>query len=70
VFLLEGANGITVNGDVVNIASYHLKPRDKVAVRENQSLNTAISNVLYLIQVMFEWLLGITNLQSARFHAS
>jgi small subunit ribosomal protein S4 len=25
---------VTVNGDVVNIASYHLKPGDKVAVRE------------------------------------
>jgi small subunit ribosomal protein S4 len=26
---------VTVNGDVVNIPSYHLKPGDKVAVREN-----------------------------------
>jgi small subunit ribosomal protein S4 len=26
---------VTVNGEVVNIPSYHLKPGDKVAVREN-----------------------------------
>ena len=25
---------ITVNGEIVNIPSYHLKPGDKVAVRE------------------------------------
>jgi hypothetical protein len=53
---------ITV-GDVVNIASYHLKPGDKVAVRE-KSKSLELSNVLYLIQVMFmNGLLGIMMLK-------
>jgi small subunit ribosomal protein S4 len=50
---------ITVNGEVVNIPSYHLKPGDKVAVRE-KSKSLKLSNVLYLILVMFmNGLLGI-----------
>jgi small subunit ribosomal protein S4 len=36
---------ITINGEVVNIPSYHLKPGDKVAVRENLVIKT--SDVLY-----------------------
>jgi ribosomal protein S4 len=40
---------VTVNGDVVNIALTTLNLVIKVAVREKKSL----SNVLYLIQVMF-----------------
>jgi small subunit ribosomal protein S4 len=37
---------ITVNGDVVNIASYHLKPGDKVAVREKSKSLDAIERSL------------------------
>ncbi len=35
---------ITVNGDIVNIPSYHLKPGDVIAVREKSKSLEAISN--------------------------
>ena len=35
---------VTVNGEVVNIPSYHLKPGDKVAVREKSKSLESISN--------------------------
>ncbi len=37
---------ITVNGDVVNVASYSLKPGDVIAVREKSKSLEAISNSL------------------------
>jgi small subunit ribosomal protein S4 len=47
---------ITVNGEVVNIPSYHLKPGDKVAVREKSKSLEAISNSLANNSKVFEWL--------------
>jgi small subunit ribosomal protein S4 len=44
----------TVNGEVVNIPSYHLKPGDKVAVRENQifeAIERSLSNCY-----VYEWI--------------
>lgn len=35
---------VTVNGDIVNIPSYHLKPGDVIAVREKSKSLEAISN--------------------------
>lgn len=35
---------ITVNGDIVNIPSYHLKPGDVIAVREKSKSLEAVSN--------------------------
>ncbi len=43
---LVGHRHITVNGDVVNIPSYSLRPGDKVAVRERSKSLEVISNAL------------------------
>jgi small subunit ribosomal protein S4 len=37
---------VTVNGEVVNIPSYHLRPGDKVAVREKSKSLEAIERSL------------------------
>jgi small subunit ribosomal protein S4 len=47
---------ITVNGDVVNIASYHLKPGDKVAVREKSKSLEAIERSLSNSSQVYEWI--------------
>ncbi|MGO4818678.1 30S ribosomal protein S4 [Flavobacterium sp. W22_SRS_FP1] len=47
---------ITVNGDVVNIASYHLKPGDKVAVREKSKSLDAIERSLSNSSQVYEWI--------------
>ena len=47
---------ITVNGDVVNIASYHLKPGDKVAVREKSKSLEAIERSLSNSSHGYEWI--------------
>ena len=47
---------ITVNGDVVNIASYHLKPGDKVAVREKSKSLEAIERSLSNSSHVYEWI--------------
>ncbi|SDH59811.1 MULTISPECIES: 30S ribosomal protein S4 [Flavobacterium] len=47
---------ITVNGDVVNIASYHLKPGDKVAVREKSKSLDAIERSLSNSSHVYEWI--------------
>jgi small subunit ribosomal protein S4 len=41
---LVGHRHITVNGEVVNIPSYQLKPGDKVAVREKSKSLEAVTN--------------------------
>ncbi|MFB0910081.1 MAG: 30S ribosomal protein S4 [Flavobacterium sp.] len=47
---------VTVNGDVVNIASYHLKPGDKVAVREKSKSLDAIERSLSNSSHVYEWI--------------
>lgn len=47
---------ITVNGEVVNIPSYHLKPGDKVAVREKSKSLEVITNALASNSKVYEWL--------------
>ena len=47
---------ITVNGEVVNIPSYHLKPGDKVAVREKSKSLEAIDRSLANSSHVFEWI--------------
>ena len=48
---------ITVNGDVVNIPSYHLKPGDVVAVREkSKSLETITTSLSVRNARQFTWL--------------
>jgi len=47
---------ITVNGEVVNIPSYHLKPGDKVAVREKSKSLEAIERSLANSSTVYEWI--------------
>ena len=48
---------MTVNGDVVNIPSYHLKPGDVVAVREkSKSLETITTSLSVRNARQFTWL--------------
>jgi len=47
---------ITVNGNLVNIPSYSLKPGDVVAIREKSKSLTAITNSLANNSSVYEWL--------------
>ncbi|MBT8186089.1 MAG: 30S ribosomal protein S4 [Croceitalea sp.] len=47
---------ITVNGELVNIPSYSLKPGDVVAVREKSKSVEAISNSLDNNSSVYEWI--------------
>ena len=47
---------ITVNGEVVNIPSYHLKPGDKVAVREKSKSVESIERSLANSSHVYEWI--------------
>ena len=47
---------ITVNGGLVNIPSYHLKPGDKVAVREKSKSLESIERSLANHGRVFEWM--------------
>lgn len=47
---------ITVNGELVNIPSYHLKPGDKVAVREKSKSLEAIERSLSSASTVYEWM--------------
>ena len=47
---------ITVNGEVVNIPSYHLRPGDKVAIREKSKSVEAIERSLSNSSAVYEWI--------------
>ena len=47
---------ITVNGDVVNIPSYQVKPNDVVGVREKSKSLTVIEDSLSKSSEVYEWL--------------
>lgn len=47
---------ITVNGEVVNVPSYHLKPGYKVAVREKSKSLEAIDRSLAASSHVYEWI--------------
>jgi small subunit ribosomal protein S4 len=47
---------VTVNGELVNIPSYHLKPGDKVAVREKSKSLEAIDRSLTNASQVYEWI--------------
>lgn len=53
---LVSHNHVLVNGEVVNIPSYLLKPGDTVAVREKSKSLEAISNSLSSGRKRFSWL--------------
>ena len=47
---------ITVNGEIVNIPSYILKPGDSVAVREKSKSVESITNSLKNSTTVYEWI--------------
>jgi small subunit ribosomal protein S4 len=47
---------ITVNGELVNVPSYHLKPGDKVSVREKSKSLEAIERSLSNASQVYEWI--------------
>ncbi len=47
---------ITVNGEVINVPSYHLRAGDKVGVRERSKSLEAITNSLASNQKKYDWL--------------
>jgi small subunit ribosomal protein S4 len=47
---------VTVNGELVNIPSYHLKPGDKVAVREKSKSIEVIERSLSNSSQVYEWI--------------
>ena len=47
---------ITVNGEIVNIPSFHIKPGDIVAVREKSKSLTAITHSLERNSALYEWM--------------
>jgi small subunit ribosomal protein S4 len=53
---IVGHRHITVNGELVNIPSYHLKPGDKVAVREKSKSLEAIDRSLSSASTFYEWM--------------
>lgn len=53
---LVGHRHITVNGNIVNIPSYSLKPGDVISVREKSKSLEAISNALASKETSFDWL--------------
>ena len=58
---------ILVNGQIVNIASYTLKPNDVVAVREKSKTLEVISNSLASSNKSFDWLTWDNNTMSGVF---
>ncbi len=53
---IVGHRHITVNGEIVNIPSYHLKPGDKIAVREKSKSVEAINSSLANSSKVYEWI--------------
>jgi small subunit ribosomal protein S4 len=53
---IVGHRHVTVNGELVNVPSYHLKPGDKVAVREKSKSVEAINNSLANASQVYEWI--------------
>jgi small subunit ribosomal protein S4 len=58
---------ITVNGDVVDIASYHLRAGDKVAVREKSKSLEAIERSLSNSAHVYEWINWNNDLKEGTF---
>jgi small subunit ribosomal protein S4 len=47
---------VTVNGELVNVASYHVKAGDKVAVREKSKSLDSIAISLASASQVYEWI--------------
>ena len=60
---------ITVNGEVVNVPSYHLKPGDKVAVREKSKSLETIERSLAAASQVYEWIVWNNDTKEGTFVA-
>jgi small subunit ribosomal protein S4 len=58
---------ITVNGELVNIPSYHLKPGDQVAVREKSKSLETIGRSLSNSNTVYEWITWNTDTKEGTF---
>ena len=58
---------VTVNGELVNIPSYHLKPGDKVAVREKSKSLEAIDRSLSNASQVYEWITWNNDIKEGTF---
>ena len=58
---------ITVNGELVNIPSYHLKPGDVVAVREKSKSLESIESSLSNSSHVYEWITWNNDTKSGTF---
>ena len=58
---------ITVNGELVNVPSYHLKPGDVVAVREKSKSLEAIERSLANNSAVYEWITFNTDTKQGTF---
>ena len=58
---------ITVNGELVNVPSYHLKPGDIVAVREKSKSLEAIERSLSNSSHVYEWITWNNDLKEGTF---
>jgi small subunit ribosomal protein S4 len=58
---------ITVNGEVVDIASYHLRAGDKVAVREKSKSLEAIERSLSNSSQVYEWITWNNDIKEGTF---
>jgi small subunit ribosomal protein S4 len=58
---------VTVNGENVNIPSYHLKPGDKVAVREKSKSLETIERSLSNSSHVYEWITWNNELKEGTF---
>jgi len=63
---LVGHRHITVNGDVLNIPSYHVKATDIIAVREKSKSMSVITNSLSSRKETLEWLEWNESTQSGK----
>lgn len=67
---LVGHRHITVNGNIVNIPSYKLRPGDVIGVREKSKSLEAITESLAANSEVFEWLSWDPASMSGTFNAS
>jgi len=64
---LVGHRHIVVNGDIVNIPSYHVKPGDVISIREKSKSLEVITDSISSRRNKFSWLEWDETLQAGKF---
>ncbi len=64
---LVGHRHVLVNGDIVNIPSYHIMPGDIIAVREKSRSLEVIANAIHGNRSKYEWIEWNPETYSGRF---